>query len=59
MINDAKVDYAPHYLQINSHLKLVHDLLKCGNYENAANFVEQITVESRLLRAAIKSHVKN
>ena len=51
--------YAPHYLQIDSHLKLVHDLLKCGNYENAATLVEQITVESRLLRAAIKSHVKN
>ena len=59
MINDTKVDYAPHYLQIDRHLKLVHDLLKCGNYEDAATFAEQITVESRLLRAAIKSHVKN
>jgi len=59
MINDVKVDYAPHYLKIDSSLKLVHDLLKCGNYENALTIVEQITVESRLLRAAIKSHVKN
>jgi len=59
MNKEVKVDYAPHYLQIDSHLKLVHDLLKCGNYENAATLVEQITVESRLLRATIKSHVKN
>ena len=59
MNKEVKVDYAPHYLQIDSHLKLVHDLLKCGNYENAATLVEQITVESRLLRAAIKTHVKN
>jgi|LakMenE01Jun11ns_1017448.scaffolds.fasta_scaffold9641425_2 hypothetical protein len=59
MNKEVKVDYAPHYLQIDSHLKLVHDLLKCGNYVDAITLVEQITVESRLLRAAIKSHVKN
>jgi hypothetical protein len=59
MTKDSKVDYAPHYLQIENNLKKVHDLLKCGNYVDAITFVEQITVESRLLRATIKSHVKN
>jgi hypothetical protein len=59
MIKEVKVDYAPHYLHIDSNLKKVHDLLKCGNYVDAITLVEQITVESRLLRAAIKSHVKN
>ena len=56
-IEDAKVDFAPHYLMIENHLKEVHDLLKRGNYVNAATIVDQMIVECRLLRTAIKSHV--
>ena len=58
-INDAKVDYAPHYLHLEANLKSVHDLLKRGNYVDAATIVDQMVVECRLLRTAIKSHVKN
>lgn len=57
-IEDAKVDFAPHYLLVEAHLKTVHDLLKRGNYVDAATFVDQMVVECRLLRTAIKSHVK-
>lgn len=57
-IEDAKVDYAPHYLLIESHLKAVHDLLKRGNYKDAATFAEQMMVECRLLRNSIYTHVK-
>ena len=58
-VEDPKVDYAPHYLQIQTHLHTVYDLLKNHNYIDAATFVDQMTVECRLLRTAIKSHVKN
>jgi hypothetical protein len=57
-IEDAKLDFAPHYLQVEAHLKTVHDLVKQHKYLDAATFVDQIIVESRLLRNAIKTHVK-
>ena len=57
-IEDAKVDYAPHYLLIETHLKAVHDLLKRGNYKDAAAFTEQMMVECKLLKNAIRTHVK-
>lgn len=58
-VEDIKVDYAPHYLEIESNLKIVHEMLKRGNYVEALSVVDEITVECRLLRTAIKSHVNN
>ena len=57
-IEDAKIDYAPHYLLLEKHLHTVHELLKRGNYRDAATITEQMTVECRLLTNAIKTHVK-
>ena len=57
-IEDAKLDFAPHYLVIEAHLKTVHDLLKVKNYKDAVAITEQMVVECRLLRNAIKSHDK-
>lgn len=58
-IEDPAVDYAPHYLLIETHLRTVHDLLKRGNYKDAATYTEQMMVECKLLKNAIKSHVKH
>jgi hypothetical protein len=57
-IQEAAVDYAPHYLQVSNHLKVVHDLLKSNNYKDAATFAEQMMVECRLLRTAIKHYAQ-
>lgn len=57
-IEDATLDYAPHYLLIESHLRTIHDLLKRNNYKDAATFAEQMMVECRLLRNAIYTHAK-
>jgi hypothetical protein len=58
-VKDTKVDYAPHHIIIENHLKLVHDLLKCNNYKDAAATAEQMMVECRLLRNAIRSYDKH
>jgi hypothetical protein len=56
---DSKVDYAPHYLELKNGLKTVYELLNKGEYLSAATLVDKMTVECRLLRTAIKSHVKH
>lgn len=55
-IEDPAVDYAPHYLLIEQQLRSVHDLLKRGNYRDAATVTEKMMVECKLLRNAIKTH---
>ena len=53
---DGAVDYAPMLIKVEKDLVLVHDLLKRNKYTEAAAVVNEIIVESRLLRNAIKSH---
>lgn len=54
---DGAVDYAPMLIKVEKDLVLVHDLLKRNKYTEAASVVNEIIVESRLLKNAIKSHV--
>lgn len=54
---DGAVDYAQMLIKVEKDLVLVHDLLKRNKYTEAASVVNEIIVESRLLKNAIKSHV--
>lgn len=58
MIVDEKLDYSPHYLSLEGHLRTVYNLLKENKFRDAATYAELMAVESRLLRNAIKTHVK-
>jgi hypothetical protein len=53
---DGAVDYAPMLIKVEKDLVLVHDLIKRNKHTEAAAVVNEIIVESRLLRNAIKSH---
>lgn len=59
MVNvDKAVDYAAHELQAKHLLKQAHDLLLKGEWEAAASTIDVTIVELRLMRTAVKSHIK-
>jgi len=53
-----KIDYAPHYLETKKKLTEVHELLLKNKFKEAAGMINEIIVELRLMRAAVKSHVE-
>lgn len=53
-----KLDYAPHYLEAKKKLTEAHELLLKNRFVEAAGVIDQIVVELRLMRAAVKSHVE-
>ena len=53
-----KLDYAPHYLEAKKKLTEAHELLLKNRFIEAAGVIDQIVVELRLMRAAVKSHVE-
>lgn len=53
-----KLDYAPHYLEAKKKLNEAHELLLKNRFVDAAGLIDQIVVELRLMRAAVKSHVE-
>jgi hypothetical protein len=53
-----KVDYAPHYLETKKKLTEVHELLLKNKFREAATTIDQIIVELRLMRTAVKSHAE-
>lgn len=52
------IDYAPHYLETKKKLTEVHELLLKNKFKEAAGTINEIIVELRLMRAAVKSHVE-
>lgn len=52
------VDYAPHYLETKKKLQEAHELLIKNKFKEAATIIDQIIVEMRLMRTAVKSHVE-
>lgn len=54
----TKLDYAPHYLEAKKKLHEAHDLLLKNKFLDAAGIIDEIVVELRLMRAAVKSHVE-
>lgn len=53
-----RVDYAPHYLETKKKLTEVHELLLKNKFREAATTIDQIIVELRLMRTAVKSHAE-
>lgn len=51
-----KLDYAPHYLETKKKLQEAHDLLLKNRFMEAAAKIDDIVVELRMMRAAVKSH---
>lgn len=52
------IDYAPYYLDTKLKLKEAHELLLKSKFEEAATKVDEMIVELRMMRAAIKTHLE-
>ena len=55
---EEKLDYSAHELQAKYLLKQAHDLLLKGEFLLAASTIDVAIVELRLMRNAVKSHIK-
>ncbi len=55
---DTSLDYAGHELKAVHLLKEVHALLLRKDFVAAASTIDQTIVELRLMRGAVKSHIK-
>lgn len=54
----TKLDYAPYYLDAKKKLQEAHDLLLKNRFVEATSLIDEIVVELRMMRAAVKSHVE-
>lgn len=52
------IDYAVYYLDAKKKLTEVHDLLNKKHYLEASSLIDEIVVELRMMRAAIKTHIE-
>ena len=57
-MSNTKLDYAPYYLNAKKKLQEAHDLLLKNRFIEATNLIDEIVVELRMMRAAVKSHVE-
>jgi predicted chitinase len=55
---DESLDYSAHELQAKALLKKIHELLLKKEYRAAAGLIDNTIVELRLMRVAVKSHIK-
>jgi hypothetical protein len=55
---DIVLNYTAHELKVKELLKEIHICLLGHDYVAAASTIEQAIVELRLMRAAVKSHIK-
>lgn len=53
-----EIDYAPYYLEAKKKLNEVHALLVKQDYTQAASLINEIIVELRMMRVAVKSHTE-
>lgn len=53
-----KLDYAPYYLNAKKRLKEAHELLLKNQFEEAATLLDEVVIEVRMMRVAVKSHVE-
>lgn len=53
-----RLDYAPYYLETKKKLTEVHELLLKNKFIEATGLIDEIVVELRMMRAAVKSHVE-
>lgn len=55
---NEKIDYSPHYLEAKKKLNEAHELLLKNRFVDAAVIIDEIVVQLRMMRAAVKSHVE-
>lgn len=53
-----QLDYAPHELEAKRLMKEAHQLLLVNDFVAAVATLDQAMAELRLMRTAVKSHVK-
>jgi len=53
------LDYAGHYLEVKKNLTKAHDLLNKKQFREAASLIDGMIVELRLMRQAVKTHMKD
>lgn len=54
----VKLDYAPHYIAADQKLKEAYELILKKRYIEASTLLDEVAVEVRLMRIAVKSHVE-
>lgn len=52
------LDYTPYYIDAKRKLDQVHIMLNKQRYLDAANLIDEIVVELRMMRAAVKSRIE-
>lgn len=57
MKTKADLDYTPYYLEAKRQLAQVHDLLNKHRYVESLVAIDEIVVELRMMRAAVKSRL--
>jgi hypothetical protein len=55
---DKALDYAGHEIQAKHIMNQAHDLILAGEYSKAAATIDAAIVELRLMRNAVKTHIK-
>lgn len=53
-----RLDFAPHFLETKKKLAQTHELLLKNKFKEAAGMIDEIVVELRLMRTAVKTHVE-
>lgn len=55
---DKTIDYANHDIKVKQLLTAVYDLILERDFLKAASTIDQAIVELRLMRNAVKTHIK-
>lgn len=55
---DTSLNYTTYELKVKELLKEIHEHLLRNDHVSAASTIDQAIVELRLMRAAVKSHIK-
>lgn len=55
---DEKLDYSAHELEAKALLKQIHEHLLGSDFVAAASTIDATIVELRLMRNAVKSHIR-
>lgn len=55
---DTALNYTTYELKVRGLLKEIHEHLLRNDHVSAASTIDQAIVELRLMRAAVKSHIK-
>ena len=58
MLMKNTLDYTPYFLATDTKLKAAYDLLKENKYIEAIQVIDEMTIDLRMMRTAVISHVK-